>query len=137
MSKISQKILIDKITRVFDKFLTPMIRHENLVYQDSSPCDVLVANVYYIPQGMYSSDGSIYLVESSEGKLKFRCANILEVFNAIVTISDSYKIYGKCYNLYNKIRRKLYAENYEDHTIHLDSFNDNSGKFIMDLFDTL
>lgn len=133
MSKISQKLLIDKITRVFDKYFVPQIRHENLVYQDVSPCDVLITNIYYI----YSSDGSIYLVESSEGKLKFRCANILEVFNAIVTISEAYKTYGKCYNLYNKIRRKLYGENYEDHTIHLDSFNDNSGKFIMDLFDTL
>lgn len=127
--KTSQKLLIDKITRVFDKYFVPQIKHKNLVYQDISPCDVLIANVYKIDEGEYK-----YYVESS-GELKFKVSNLLEVFDCITDISKTYKIYGKCWNLYNKIRKNIDSENYERYSIYVSDYIDESGKWLIDFLD--
>lgn len=95
---------------------------KNFLYTDYTPCDKLIANVYY------DNDG--YIVES--GELKFTAVNILEVYDCINDISKAYSIYGKCWHLYNKIRKHLDEEDYMKYSIYVSNYN-GKGEWIIKL----
>ena len=109
--------LNNAMTKWFDSHLsmknTPFAKQNpSLVYQDLSPCCELIANVYLIDQK--------YVVKSEE--LKFIVNNLLEVFDCINDISKAYKKYGKCWFMYNKIRKDIDKEEYEKYSIYVSDY---------------
>lgn len=107
----------------FDKQLSN-VSFKNILYQDITPCDELIANVYML-------DGE-YLVESAN-ELKFKVDNMVEVYDCINDISKTYKKYGKCWNLYNKFRKSMDNDEYEKYSIYISNYNDLEAKWIIDI----
>ena len=137
ISEPSQAILLAQTTRFFDARLSMKgtffaKKDPSLVYQDLSPCCELIANVYF--------QNSKYLVKSG-GELKFTVDNLMEAFDCIVDISRAYKKYGICWNLYNKLRQSAAGitnegdndDEYEKYSIYVSDYDDNDGKWIIDV----
>ncbi len=103
------------MTQWFDQHLSIKDKNfPNIVYQDLSPCCELIANVYTLNDKEYK-----YLVTG--GEFKFKVKNMLEVYDRINDISKKYKKYGKCWYLYNKIRKSFDKNEYEFYVSHCEN----------------
>ncbi len=122
--------LISNMEKWFNQNLLNNDKNFNILYQDCTPCDELIANVYEISEENYK-----YLVDSGD-ELYFKVENILEVYDCINDISKKYKKYGKCWHLYNKFRKYLDRNKntgYEKYSIYISNYNDKNGEWIVNL----
>lgn len=103
------------------------IQNPSFLYQDLTPCDELIENVY--------RENDIYAVESSKSQLNFKVKNLLEAYDCINDISKACKKYSKCWHLYNKIRESIAKENekYEWYSIYVSNYDDKNGEWIIKL----
>jgi hypothetical protein len=84
---------------------------DNDNYQDVTSDNEIIATVKYDKQ---------YIVEGYD--LKFKVDNFIEIFECIIDISRINKKYGKCWELYNKIRKVFSEDEYELYSIYLSAY---------------
>jgi hypothetical protein len=74
-------------------------------------------------------------VSDSGGELKFTVTNLVEAYDCINDISKAYKKYGKCWCLYDKIRKSMAKsdEDYKWYSIYVSNYNDKNCEGIIKL----
>ena len=87
---------------------------DNDNYQDVTSDNEIIATVTYDKQ---------YIVEGYD--LKFKVDNFIEIYECIIDISRIYKKYGKCWELYNKIRKLFSEDEYELYSIYLSAYTNH------------
>ena len=88
-------------------------------YQDVTSENEIIATVTYVGD-QYIVEG--YNLKIKDYDLKFKVDNFIEIYECIIDISRIYKKYGKCWELYNKIRKLFSEDEYELYSIYLSAY---------------
>jgi hypothetical protein len=106
--------LKESLSRWADKFISIPIYSQPIkglifMYQDCTYFDNLIATVYY------NTFTHCYIVKSFNKEMNYCENDILTVFDCIVYISEHYKLYGRCCDLYTTINEpEFQMSNYDD-----------------------